>query len=92
MNQINNLLVTTTELISTFSEINIRIKNLYHRSNTDFLELNDYLKDYHKKTRIISENAFRVIDTIAGNSEMDLIGDLEKIYKKLKMKNSSNWI
>jgi len=84
MNQINNLLVTTTELISTFSEINIRIKNLYHRSNTDFLELNDYLKDYHKKTRIISENAFRVIDTIAGNSEMDLIGDLEKIYKRFE--------
>lgn len=82
MNQSNKILVTSAELINTFSDIEAKINNLHLRTDTDFLQLNDNLKDYHKKTRTISENAFRVIETIAGKREIDLISELEKIHQR----------
>jgi hypothetical protein len=76
--------VSREELITTFSEIDGRINDLHTRSTADFLQLNEQLKDYHKKTRIISENAFRVIDTIAGKKDINLIEELGKIHSRLE--------
>jgi hypothetical protein len=78
------LRVSKEELISTFSEIDEKINDLHHRSSSDFMQLNIHLKDYHSKTRIISENAFRILDTIAGKKDLDLIGELEKIHERLE--------
>jgi hypothetical protein len=84
MDYANNIKTIKANIISTFSDIDTKINNLHQRSTVDFLQLNEYLKDYHKKTRIISENAFRVIDTIAGNRDMDLIEELGKIHHRLE--------
>lgn len=79
----NEITVSKFELIKTFSDIDEKINMLHNRSSTDFMKLNDYLKDYHKKARIISENSFRIIDTISGENDQPLIKELEKIRKKL---------
>jgi hypothetical protein len=84
MDQKGVIQVSKEELISTFSEIDEKINDLHQRSSADFMQLNDYLKDYHYKGRIISENAFRILDTIAGKKDIDLIGELEKIHKRLE--------
>ena len=80
----HNTTVSKEELISTFSEIDEKINDLHIRSSADFMQLNIYLKDYHKKTRIISENAFRILETIAGKKDIDLIGELESIHQRLE--------
>jgi len=84
MDQSNRLKVSKAELIATFSEIDERINDLHQRSSADFMQLNTHLKDYHNKGRIISENAFRILDTIAGKRNIDLLGELEKIHERLE--------
>jgi len=84
MDQSNRLKVSKAELIATFSEIDERINDLHQRSSADFMQLNTHLKDYHYKGRIISENAFRILDTIAGKKNIDLLGELEKIHERLE--------
>ena len=71
------------ELIDTFRDIDLKISNLHNRSTSDFLQLNDHLKDYHKKTKIISNNAYRIIETISGEKDTNLIKDLGKINYRL---------
>lgn len=71
------------ELISILSDIDSKINNLHSRSNSDFMQLSEYLKDYHKKTRIISENAFRIFETITGGKDMDLIKELKSIQTRV---------
>ncbi|MGE5419010.1 MAG: hypothetical protein ACM3UT_02445 [Chloroflexota bacterium] len=75
--------ISKSELIKTFSEIDNKINNLYRRSTSDFMQLNNYLKDYHKKTRIIASNAFRIIETISGEKDTNLIKELGKINYRL---------
>jgi len=84
MNQDNFSIVTRAELIKTFSEIDDKINDLHERSSADFLQLNDYLKDYYKKTTIVSKNAFNILETIAGKKDIDLIEELETILKRLE--------
>jgi predicted nucleotidyltransferase len=84
MNKNSEIKVSKSELINTFSDIDIRINQLHQRSSTDFMKLNDYLKDYHKKTRIISENATRIFETISGGKDMDLIKELSSIHHRLE--------
>jgi predicted nucleic acid-binding Zn-ribbon protein len=84
MNTNSEIKVSKSELINTFSDIDIRINQLHQRSSTDFMKLNDYLKDYHKKTRIISENATRIFETISGGKDMDLIKELSSIHHRLE--------
>jgi hypothetical protein len=84
MDQSNRLKVSKAELIATFSEIDEKINDLHQRSSADFMQLNTHLKDYHNKGRIISENAFRILDTIAGKKNIDLLGELEKIHERLE--------
>lgn len=84
MDQDNIAGVTRAELIKTFSEIDRRITDLHERSSNDFLNLNNYLKDYYKKTQTISENAFRILETIAGKTDIDLIEELGKIHQRLE--------
>jgi len=76
--------VKRAELIKTFSEIDQRINDLHERSTADFLNLNNYLKDYYKKTNTITENAFRILETIAGKKDIDLIEELETIHQRLE--------
>jgi predicted nucleotidyltransferase len=76
--------VSKNELINTFSDIDIKINKLHQRSSSDFMKLNDYLKDYHKKTRIITENAVRIFETISGGKDMDLIKELSTIHYRLE--------
>jgi hypothetical protein len=80
----NNIKVSKNELINTFSEIDSKINNLHTRSSSDFLQLNNYLKDYHNKMRIVSENAFSILETIAGKKDLDLIKELGKIHQRLE--------
>lgn len=80
----SDIKISKTELINTFSDIDIRINQLHQRSSSDFMKLNDYLKDYHKKTRIISENATRIFETISGGKDMDLIKELSSIHHRLE--------
>jgi hypothetical protein len=80
--------ISKRELVSAFSEIDDRINNLYVRCNSDFMKLNEYLKDYHKKTKIISENAFRILETISGGSDMELIKELRSIHERTKLCNN----
>jgi hypothetical protein len=76
-------IVTRAELIRTFSEIDEKINDLHERSSADFLQLNNYLKDYYKKTNLVSENAFRILETIAGKKDINLIVELEHIQQSL---------
>jgi len=84
MDQNNFLKVNRQELIKTFSDIDDKISDLHKRSSADFLQLNTYLKDYYKKTNIVSENAFRILETIAGKTDINLIEELETIYHRLE--------
>lgn len=84
MDKNSGIKISKSELINTFSDIDIRINKLHQRSSSDFMKLNDYLKDYHKKTRIISENATRIFETISGGKDMDLIKDLSSIHHRLE--------
>ncbi len=76
--------VTRAELIATFSEIDKKINDLHEKSSQDFLSLNNYLKDYYNKTHTISDNAFRILETIAGKTDIDLIDELGKIHERLE--------
>jgi hypothetical protein len=80
----SNTRISKSELISTLSDIDIKINNLHNRSATDFMQLNDHLKDYHKKTRLISENAFRIFETISGGKDIDLIKELGNIQNRIE--------
>jgi hypothetical protein len=84
MDQNNFSKVNRQELIKTFSDIDDKINDLHKRSSADFLQLNTYLKDYYKKTNIVSENAFRILETIAGKTDINLIEELETIYHRLE--------
>jgi hypothetical protein len=84
MNKSTSVKISKSELISTFSDIDVKINDLHERSSSDFIQLNNYLKDYHKKTRIISENAFRIFETVSGEKDMDLIKELGKIHYRLE--------
>lgn len=83
MDHNNYSVVTKSELIKTFSDIDDKINNLHVRSSADFLQLNDYLKDYYNKTNIVSGNAFRILETIAGKKDINLIEELETIHQRL---------
>jgi hypothetical protein len=83
MHQNNYSLVTRAELIQTFSDIDEKINDLHIRSSADFLQLNNYLKDYYNKTNIVSGNAFRILETIAGKKDINLIEELETIHQRL---------
>jgi hypothetical protein len=84
MNRNSNIKISKSELIVTFSDIDVKINSLHQRSSSDFMQLNTYLKDYHKKTRIISENAYRILDTISGEREIVLIEELGKIHSRIE--------
>ncbi len=84
MDQNNYSIVTRAELIKTFTDIDEKINDLHERSSADFLQLNNYLKDYYKKTHTVSENAFRILETIAGKKDMNLIEELETIHQRLE--------
>ncbi len=84
MDQDNFSIVTRAELIKTFSDIDDKINDLHKRSSADFLQLNNYLKDYYKKTTIVSQNAFNILETIAGKKDIDLIDELETIHQRLE--------
>jgi len=91
----DDIKVTRNELIHTFSDIDVKISNLYQRSSVDFMQLNSYLKDYHKKAQIISENAFKIFETLGGNKDINLIEELYKIHQQLedskeKIKNNDS--
>lgn len=75
--------ISKNELIDTFRDIDLKISNLHNRSTSDFLQLNNHLKDYHKKTRMISGNAYRIIETISGEKDTNLIRELGKINYRL---------
>ena len=60
-----------------------KINDLHVRSSADFLQLNNYLKDYYNKTNIVSGNAFRILETIAGKKDINLIEELETIHQRL---------
>jgi hypothetical protein len=83
MNPDPKMRISKSELIKTFSEIDNKINNLYRRSTSDFMQLNNYLKDYHRKTNIIASNAFRIIETISGEKDNNLIKELGKINYRL---------
>lgn len=76
--------MTRTELIKTFTEIDEKINDLHVRSSADFMQLNVYLKDYYKQTNIISGNAFKILETIAGKRNIDLIEELGIIHQRLE--------
>lgn len=80
----SNTRISKSELISTLSDIDIKINNLHKRSATDFMQLNEHLKDYHKKTKLISENAFRIFETISGGKDIDLIKELGNIQNRIE--------
>ncbi|HEX2920460.1 MAG TPA: hypothetical protein VHO50_04760 [Bacteroidales bacterium] len=81
--------ISKGELVATLSEIDGKINNLHIRSTTDFMQLNNHLKDYHTKTKLISENAFRIFETISGGKDMDLSAELKSILNKLESYRTS---
>jgi hypothetical protein len=72
------------ELIHVFIEIDGRIKMLHNDSSTVFLQLNRYLKDYHKKYGLISKNVTQIFDTTIGSEGKNLSNDFDQIYKELR--------
>ncbi|HEX2968663.1 MAG TPA: hypothetical protein VHO46_06125 [Bacteroidales bacterium] len=84
MNKNTSIQISKGELINTFSDIDSKINSLHLRSSSDFMKLNDYLKDYYTKTRIIYENAFNIIETISGGRGIDLVKELEEIHQKIE--------
>lgn len=85
----SNTGISKSELIATLSDIDIKINSLHKRSTSDFMQLNEHLKDYHKKTRTISENAFRIFETISGGKDMDLIKELKSIQNRIESYRSN---
>ena len=84
MNADQNTFVSKSELISTFSVIDTRITELHQCSAKDFSHLSNYLKAYHNKTSIISENAFRIFHMLGGDEGNQFLGKLEDILAKIK--------
>jgi DNA integrity scanning protein DisA with diadenylate cyclase activity len=76
----NNTIVHIEELLSVFHDIDSRIMELHENSSQVFLQLNEFLKDYHRKNSIVSNNATQIFDTIAGNKETCLTCELNHIF------------
>ncbi|MCK4920663.1 MAG: hypothetical protein KAS71_06430 [Bacteroidales bacterium] len=73
----------TEGLIGTFYDIDSRISKLHTHSSEVFLHLNSYLKEYHKKSKIISENASGIFEAIAGDKESNLVTELDVLLGEL---------
>lgn len=79
----NNKQKLTDELISTFYEIDGKISKLHAHSSEVFLQLNSYLKDYHSKSRIVSDNATNIFTTIVGNEKENMLKELQQLLDQL---------
>ena len=84
MNTKKNTKVSDKELRSLFSEIDLKITDLYECSAKDFKQLNVYLKDYYKKTNIIFKNAFSIIETIGGGKSMELLKEFNEVQTSIR--------
>src|SRR6056297_3566294 len=84
MDQENKKEVSIEELINVFQEIDGRIKMLHKDSSDVFLQLNRFLKDYHKKYGIITGNVSRIFDAITGTEGKGFVEEFECVYGELK--------
>ena len=84
MDQENKKEVSIEELINVFQEIDGRIKMLHNDSSDVFLQLNRFLKDYHKKYGIITGNVSRIFDAITGTEGKGFVKEFEGVYGELK--------
>jgi len=73
--------INKEELISVFTEIDSKIASLHQCSSEDFTLLNGYLKEYHKKIRIIFENATSIFNLIGGEKGGKLVEELNQVKK-----------
>jgi hypothetical protein len=88
----NNTIVHIEELLNVFHDIDNSIRELHQNSSQVFLQLNDFLKDYHKKNSIVSTNATQIFDTIAGNKESCLTCELNLIFDEFEnYKNEADY-
>ncbi|MCP4311682.1 MAG: hypothetical protein GY790_10500 [Bacteroidetes bacterium] len=76
-------MVSRSEVISIFSNIEEKISELHQCSAKDFLKLNNHLRDYHKKTSLISKNASIIFKMLGGEKGTQLLTNLEEILAKI---------
>ncbi|MFW5821513.1 MAG: hypothetical protein ACOCWA_09490 [Bacteroidota bacterium] len=84
MDEENKKEVSIEELIKVFQEIDGRIKMLHKDSSDVFLQLNRFLKDYHKKYGIITGNVSRIFDAITGTEGKGFLKEFERVFGELK--------
>jgi hypothetical protein len=84
MNKESQKDVSIEELLNVFQEIDARIKLLHEDSSDVFLQLNGFLKDYHKKHSIITGNVNKIFEAIVGKEGNGLIDEYENIYDDLR--------
>lgn len=80
----SNTIVHPDELLNVFNDIDCRIRELHQNSSQVFLQLNDFLKDYYRKNSILSSNATRIFDTIAGSKDSCLTGEINSIFNEFE--------
>lgn len=84
--QLSNLLnaYSIQEITSLFDIIDEKIFALHNCSSDDFLSLNAYFKRYYKDSKVISQNASEILNTIADQGKKDeVFNTLNHFHKEL---------
>lgn len=77
--------ISIQEFIKVFSTIDEQILLLHECSSDDFLGLNADFKKYFHQSKTISENAEKILNELTASESVDLLRDLENLYKDLKV-------
>ena len=79
-NYIENLLnaLSVPDALVTFSNIDKCIGQLLDCSSEDFLTLNNHFKNYHKESKVISQNVSNIIQILTDKKINESFGDIKK--------------
>ena len=79
-NYIENLLnaLSVPDALGTFSNIDKCIGQLLDCSSEDFLTLNNHFKNYHKESKVISQNVSNIIQILTDKKINESFGDIKK--------------
>ena len=76
--------ISIQEFIKVFVTIDEQILLLHKCSSDDFLGLNADFKRYYHQSKTISENAEKILNELTESESVDLLRDIESLYKELK--------
>jgi hypothetical protein len=80
--------ITTTftfdDVINIFSDIDEKIISLHQCSSEDFLGLNKQFREFHNESKVISDNAQKVLDLITQDKTLEALRNLQILKEQLK--------